>query len=586
MRAQQTHDSQTLTKYLQGATALVSKRFNKTKAQALTKSTLQAQIAHPLTQSAEISSTISKDDKWSTRSALWVQNQILSRRQSGTAYADYVIAYHLEKVRQRDDARNMTWSFLDQPLAHARHIDATIKHMDTESALAKYPLLGYVMSVKDSIYVKDSPSTCGLFINLDRVPSQDPEMIAQLKAAGAVITTKGNIPQYLFSMESNNNIFGDSLNPFDETRTSGGSSGGEAALVQRGIVNASIGSDGAGSLRIPAMFCGVCAFKPTPMRFSVKAHAFMFERMYGSDVRPKQVDTPFNGQCIAIPALGPIARTAADLEPLMQVISRDQSFDFRIPPMPWKISTAFRKRVAVVRQIDIVLPSKTASRALQETIDNLQSKGYEIVELDLGQFFTEATLLAITVFNKNRYLWENIKGTIDTKEPLCPLYSMAKRFHKTPDFLLKIIYRFMAQSTKRKFLKCYFDALNTNQFHLSGQTSKMHRALQAKMDQAGVSALLTIANPLPALKLYDSNLAMIMCCYYFVFNLFNMPAGVVPVARVRADEEVYETEETGEIIECMRRNMEGSEGMPVGVQVVTRSYQDEIALEIMKDIQR
>ena len=118
-------------------------------------------------------------------------------------------------------------------------------------------------------------------------------------------------------MESFNHIFGEARNPYDILRTPGGSSGGDGALVRLGIVNASIGSDIAGSLRIPALFCGIVTLKPTALRLSLKMFTgfFEFHEKLGK-----------SGPCfesLLLPTIGPLCRTVDDCERLMKVMVND-----------------------------------------------------------------------------------------------------------------------------------------------------------------------------------------------------------------------------------------------------------------------
>ena len=102
-------------------------------------------------------------------------------------------------------------------------------------------------------------------------------LIKHIIKRGGLFVSKGNVPQALFSLESFNHVYGEARNPYDIRRVPGGSSGGEAALVRLGLVNAAIGSDIAGSLRIPALFCGICTLKPTALRLPLSSMTQFFE---------------------------------------------------------------------------------------------------------------------------------------------------------------------------------------------------------------------------------------------------------------------------------------------------------------------
>lgn len=133
-------------------------------------------------------------------------------------------------------------------------------------------LYGVPISVKDCIALKGCYSTGGLACRLRQRDDHDSLIVQVLKSAGAIPLCRGNVPQIMMLPESCNRIWGKSRNPWDLTRTPGGSSGGDGALVAMGCVPLAICSDVAGSIRIPAAFCGVVGFKPTSTRLSSKGN--------------------------------------------------------------------------------------------------------------------------------------------------------------------------------------------------------------------------------------------------------------------------------------------------------------------------
>ena len=163
--------------------------------------------------------------------------------------------YHQIKQKNNNENNALTEVLYQKPLKRCQELQKT--------DLKQYPLLGFIFSIKDSNKLKGTVCTNGFKINVGKIEEKQPNSIKHLIEKGAIITCKGNIPQALFSMESFNHVFGATKNPYDPERISGGSSGGEACLIKLGLVNCAIGSDVAGSLRIPALCCGISAFKPT-----------------------------------------------------------------------------------------------------------------------------------------------------------------------------------------------------------------------------------------------------------------------------------------------------------------------------------
>ncbi|MFF1609652.1 amidase [Amycolatopsis sp. NPDC058278] len=169
------------------------------------------------------------------------------------------------------------------------------------------PLLGVPVTVKECYNVAGLPTTWGIVAHRDFRPDEDAVQVSRLKAAGAVVLGKTNVPLGLQDIQSFNDIYGTTTNPWDPGRTAGGSSGGSAAALASGFGALSIGSDIAGSLRTPAHFCGVYAHKPT---LGLVANRGMVAP--GEPALPVELD---------LAVVGPMARSARDLTLLLDVMA-------------------------------------------------------------------------------------------------------------------------------------------------------------------------------------------------------------------------------------------------------------------------
>ena len=169
------------------------------------------------------------------------------------------------------------------------------------------PLLGVPVTVKESYNMAGLPTTWGMPQHRDYVPAEDAVQVSRLKAAGAVVLGKTNVPLGLQDIQSFNEIYGTTHNPWDHGRTAGGSSGGSAAALASGFGALSIGSDLAGSLRTPAHFCGVHAHKPS---LGLAATRGM--------VAPQAPPLPAD---FDLAVVGPMARSARDLTLLRDVMA-------------------------------------------------------------------------------------------------------------------------------------------------------------------------------------------------------------------------------------------------------------------------
>jgi amidase len=178
-----------------------------------------------------------------------------------------------------------------------------------DAALARgvdLPLLGIPMTVKESFDLQGHPTTAGLKERLSNVAQRDAEVVRRAKAAGAIVLGKTNVPVSLRDFQSFNPIYGRTGNPYLLSHSPGGSSGGSAAAVAMGFSALEIGSDSAGSIRIPAAFCGVYGLKTSFGTVSSIGH--------GSVIDAWSLTS-------STPVMGPIARSPSDILLLLDVIA-------------------------------------------------------------------------------------------------------------------------------------------------------------------------------------------------------------------------------------------------------------------------
>src|SRR3982751_20547 len=182
------------------------------------------------------------------------------------------------------------------------------------------PLHGIQITIKDSFDIAGEPTLCGSRLRLGHVAQRDSTAVARLRSAGAIILGKTNTPEFLNNYETDNFLTGRTNHPLDETRTPGGSSGGEAAAIAAFCSAGGMGSDGGGSIRVPAHYCGIAGLKPTPGRVSAAGHF-------------PEIAHP--GGLLGVG--GPMARTVADLNLLFSVVAGhdwEDPFSAPVPTLP------------------------------------------------------------------------------------------------------------------------------------------------------------------------------------------------------------------------------------------------------------
>ncbi|NWR62786.1 VDHAP protein, partial [Bucorvus abyssinicus] len=182
-------------------------------------------------------------------------------------------------------------------------------------------LYGIPISIKDHINCKGHVSSGGMVKFLGQVQEEDSVIVQVLKSQGAIPFVKTNVPQTMINYDCSNLIFGQTLNPLNHQKSPGGSSGGEGALIAGGGSILGIGSDIAGSIRLPSSFCGLCGLKPTGNRISTSPSAF--------------TDRTF---VLAVTGmLGPMARDVDSLALCMKALLCQEMFqlDPTVPPLPF-----------------------------------------------------------------------------------------------------------------------------------------------------------------------------------------------------------------------------------------------------------
>jgi amidase len=297
--------------------------------------------------------------QWSFKTATELSAALAAKQVSAVELAQDTIARierhdgRINSICVRDFARG---------LEAARAADAMRARGETA------PLLGIPLTVKESYNVAGLPTTWGFPPQKDFVPAEDALSIARVKQAGGVILGKTNVPVGLGDWQSYNEIYGTTNNPFDLGRTPGGSSGGSSAALAAGYGPLSLGSDIGGSLRVPAFHCGVYAHKPTFALAPSRGHT-----------PPPFPPLPFDRD---LSVIGPMARSAADLSLLLDVIAgpdpleAGKAYSLALPPPRQRALKDFR---VLLIETDPLLPTDRSVRgAIEKLAANLGKAGVTV----------------------------------------------------------------------------------------------------------------------------------------------------------------------------------------------------------------
>jgi Asp-tRNA(Asn)/Glu-tRNA(Gln) amidotransferase A subunit family amidase len=271
-----------------------------------------------------------------------------------------LIEAHLAQIEKLNPKLN-AFCYVDAEGARRAAQDAETVLMQKETL---GPLHGIPVSAKSSFEVSGMRCESGTRLRAGFVPAQDAPLVARLRAAGAIVLGVTNTPELLMAWETDNLLCGRTNNPWDLERTAGGSSGGEAAAIAAGMSAGGVGSDGGGSIRVPAHFSGICGLKPTPGRIPATGH---FPVAAG----------PF----ALIGVVGPMARTVADLKVLFEVMQGPDVGDTCAAPVPmrWPSKDETRKLRIGYFEDDGRTPVTVETRAaVCLAAEGLRSAGFQV----------------------------------------------------------------------------------------------------------------------------------------------------------------------------------------------------------------
>lgn len=432
--------------------------------------------------------------------------------------SEEVVNTYLKRIEEVNPSLNAVVQLTaDMALTQARAADKRLLRGEIVG-----PLHGVPMTIKDSIETAGVVCTGGTKGRGNFIPLRDATVVARLRSAGAILLGKTNLPELSLAYETDNLIYGRTNNPYDLSRTPGGSSGGEAAIIAVGGSPFGLGADMAGSIRVPSHFCGIAGIKPTTNLVPRTGHF-----------------PPLGGILTPLWQIGPMARFVEDLILILPIIAGVDWCDPSIVPMPWRDPQKVNLknlRVAFHTHNGITPPTSETIDVVNH-IARLLSEEVLSVEEVRPPGIEETNELRASVMGIDGGVGiQNLLQEVGTKEVHPLLQRRQTRARSEPltgEKVLAILERWdHFRSTMLSFLERY-------------------------------DIILCPVNPYPALphgatlddKIYDS------FSYTRTYNLTGWPSAVV-------------------------RGGTSLEGLPIGVQVVGRPWHEDTVLAVAHYIEK
>jgi Asp-tRNA(Asn)/Glu-tRNA(Gln) amidotransferase A subunit family amidase len=391
------------------------------------------------------------------------------------------------------------------------------------------PLAGLPLSLKSTISLHGYRCEVGSLLRRGMVAEEDAEAVVRLRAAGATLLGTTNCPEFLMAYETDNRLYGRTSNPWNLDYSAGGSSGGEAAAIAAGLSAMGLGSDSGGSVRVPAHFCGICALKPTPGRVPGRGHV------------PAGVG-PFS----ILGAVGPMARTVADVSLLFEVLAGQDVLDPSSSPVPYRrVSLDDAKQIPIGWFEDDGLTPVTAEtrEAVRGAARALEEQGFR-VERFRPAALEEARELWWTFFMQCGAMF-NAPAIAGREAELSPIYREFLELEREAPALVT------AEQLLNAWARC----------------DVVRGKLLAEMRRFPVLLLPVCA--VPAFRhgerewTVDGQRVRYLDAMRYTqwFNLLGAPAAVVPVGS-------------------------SVDGLPIGVQIAGRPFEDELVLAVASCVER
>ncbi|CBX91422.1 hypothetical protein IAQ61_010776 [Plenodomus lingam] len=451
----------------------------------------------------------------------------------------------------------------------------------THQVNLKGPLAGIPVSLKDSIQVAGFDSSVAYSRNVGKPYTEDGAMVKMLKDAGAVPFVKTALPTTLLSFESTNDVWGQCKNPHNDKYSPGGSTGGESALLAFGGSRIGIGSDVAGSVRVPAHFSGCYSIRCSTGRW------------------PKVgMNTSMAGQ-EAIPSVfSPMARSLNDLTYFTRAFiqMKPWTYDYTVHPLPWRQDMEDEYaddnktlRIGVMRTDHVVDPSPACARALDQTVTALQAAGHTVFDVSPPSPYSALQIASHLLLSDGGQTFLSHFRTGESNDPGA---AQMVRYMRLPRFLKYAHYLWVKYVRRDPVWAGLIRNWHPKSAYEYWQLVGRREAYKARFyewwdeQEGGMDVLLTPPNATPAVPHGAMHDAFSSCGYTFLFNLLDYSASILPITHVDPVKDALPPSFSLSSLNSVARgaykhyDAHAMAGLPVAVQIVGRRLEEEKVLAV------
>lgn len=450
---------------------------------------------------------------------------------------------YLNTIKERDGKISAFLSvFREEALSRATELDE-----EREQGSNVQKLHGVPLAIKDNFLIKGTCTTAASKILKTYTASYDATAIEKLRDAGSVFLGKTNLDEFAMGASTENSAFQTTKNPYDETRVSGGSSGGSAAAVASGMVLGAIGSDTGGSIRQPAAFCGVVGLKPT----------------YGAVSRFGLI-----AMASSLDHVGSFAKTVEDAAILFDCIRGKDEYDSTSVDFDFSLHNLYKKdpkklTIGIPKEYFVAGLDTYVAKEIEEARKFFESKGFKIKEVSLphtkyaisAYYIISPAEVSTNMARFDGIRYARIREVDMSVESLNDVYLKNRGLGFGPEVRRRILLGTFVLSTG------YYDAYYS-------KAQKVRRLIKEDFDKVfdssadGVDVLFTPTTPTPAFKLGEKTGNPMEMYLSDVFtapiNLAGVPAISIPVRKYKI----------------------GEKDLPVGFQLIGKHFHEEDILSL------